>query len=179
MMKNAGFDPEIMPADIDETLPFCMSPQVATMYLALQKALHVEQMIWDRDTSVPIIIAADTVVVHDGRIIGKPKDKDEAYAILSGLRGTSHHVITGVCIIAPGTLPASTVKHCFYEDTEVFFTDYTDEELLAYIETDEPYDKAGGYAIQGTFARYIDHFEGSLNNVIGFPIEQILPYLAM
>ena len=82
-------------------------------------------------------------------------------------------MITGVCIIDTG----KNTKECFYSDTKVFFGDFSDEDLFRYVETDEPYDKAGGYAIQGTFGKYVDHIEGDYDNVVGFPWMRIKEYL--
>ena len=168
MMKEKGYTPAIMPADVDESLPFDMDMESAVMYLALKKALWVESNTDNNCEEPPVIIAADTVVYKD-RIIGKPETPGEAFEILSSLRNTWHYVATGVCLLRPGT----AVRETFYEVTKVFFKDYSDEELAAYLETDEAYDKAGGYAIQGTFAKYIDHFEGDYDNVVGFPWTRI------
>lgn len=172
MMRENGFEPEVIPADIDETLPFSMSPEASVMYLALKKAMHVAQ---SAACESGIVIAADTVVVHNGKIIGKPQSPDEAFNILSSLRSDCHQVITGVCIIEIKEKHA--YKTCFYDTTDVFFKNYSDEELTAYVNTSEPYDKAGGYAIQGTFGKYVDHIDGNLDNVIGFPWKLIEPYL--
>ena len=190
MLKNAGYDPVVRPASIIEKLPFEMKPETATMFLALSKALSVADRAagssgadWAPVDDELTVIAADTVVVYDGEIIGKPADESDAYAILSRLRGTSHHVITGVCIvrIPPAedfsSRPTAYDTCCFYEDTEVFFTDYNDEELRAYVETEEPYDKAGGYAIQETFGKYIDHIDGDYDNVIGLPLKRVIDCL--
>ena len=164
-----GYDPNIMPAKVNEELPYEMTPESAVMYLALKKALYVNDMAsFDNK-----IIAADTVVVFDNKIIGKPVDKNDAFNILTSLRSNHHYVITGVCIIDTTT----QIKKCFYEKTAVYFTDYSDEELNEYLETDEPYDKAGAYAIQGTFGKYIDHFEGDYDNVVGFPWNRIKIFL--
>lgn len=168
MMKEKGYDPAIMPADVSEDLPFDMGMEGAVMYLALKKALWVESGIESDISDESVIIAADTVVYKD-KIIGKPESPEEAFEILASLRNTWHYVATGVCLIKAGT----PVRQTFYEVTKVFFKDYSDEELRAYLETDEAYDKAGGYAIQGTFAKYIDHFEGDYDNVVGFPWARI------
>lgn len=147
-------------------------------------------------TSDYAIIGADTVVVHEGRIIGKPADKQEAYSILSRLRATSHRVITGCCVIkaggsynspynkhnSPACSPGESdsrqaIRTCFYEDTKVFFKNYSAAELEEYLSTDEAYDKAGGYAIQGSFGKYIDHIEGDYNNVVGLPLDKVLAHI--
>ena len=126
--------------------------------------------------SAPVIIAADTIVYAD-EIMGKPADPEDGFRMLSKLRGGMHYVATGVALVEAGMQNA----RLFTEVTKVYFKDYTDEELCAYLATDEAYDKAGGYAIQGAFAKYIDHIEGDYNNVVGFPwdrIQQELPLLA-
>ncbi len=114
------------------------------------------------------IIAADTIVYKD-EIIGKPRDREDARRILGELNGKEHYVITGVSILRCGRPERRT----FAETTKVYFKKYSMEELEAYIKSDEPYDKAGGYAIQGTFGKYIDHIDGDMNNVIGFPWDRI------
>ncbi|MDO4869466.1 MAG: Maf family protein [Bacillota bacterium] len=198
MFKNAGYDPVVMPASIIEEISPGASPAEATMSLAMQKAMAVRDSylasegVLSDDT---VIVAADTVVVLDGQIIGKPLDENEAFATLSSMRSRSHHVITGCCILrslglrnsgctshqaAPSvceTAPSDWETISFYEDTEVWFKDFTDRELLDYVKTSEPYDKAGGYAIQGTFGKYVDHIEGDFDNVVGLPFSRVESYL--
>ena len=182
MFRGKGIEPQVIPADIDEHLPFAMPPEAAVMYLALAKALHTAA------EHQGLIIAADTVVVYEGQIIGKPVDEEDAFRTLSRLREKTHQVITGVCVIdnaesanadAPQGGPAvpASLKRCLYEVTDVTFGTYTDDELLAYVRTPEPYDKAGGYAIQETFGQYIDHIDGDMDNVIGFPMYRVEQYL--
>ena len=180
IMKDHGFDPEIRPANVDETLPFGMTPEASVMYLAFKKALHTAALHYKPNS---IYIAADTIVEYKGRIIGKPQDSDDAFSTLQKLRNDVHHVITGVCILETDPAhdssppPSFAKKECFYESTSVFFKDYSDDELLAYVNTAEPYDKAGGYAIQGTFGKYIDHIKGDYDNVVGFPWKRISAFL--
>lgn len=169
MMKKHGFDPEICPADIDETLPENIGMADAVMFLALKKALDVET----RAPKGSLIIAADTVVYKD-EILGKPENREDAWNMLTKIKNTSHEVATGVAIIEAG-MPNRKV---FYDVTKVFCKDYTDEELNAYLDTDEPYDKAGAYAIQGIFSKHIDRWEGSFDTVVGFPWERIEKELA-
>lgn len=169
MMKEKGYNPQIMPADVNENLPFDMSMESSVMYLAAKKALWVEQQLKEKnEASDQLIISADTVVYKD-KIIGKPETPDEAFRTLSSLQNDYHYVATGVCLMKAG----NPVRKTFYEVTKVFFTDIPEDELKAYVQTEEPYDKAGGYAIQGTFAKYIDHFEGDYDNVVGFPWSRI------
>lgn len=167
MMRAHGYAPIIRPADIDETLPAGISMEDAVMFLALKKALAINEQIRPEEEG-SLIIAADTVVYKDG-ILGKPKDRADAFAMLSKIKNTGHQVATGVAIVEAG----KPNKKIFYDVTEVFCRDYSDEELNAYLDTDEPYDKAGGYAIQGLFAKYIDRYNGSFDTVVGFPWERI------
>ena len=101
--------------------------------------------------------------------MGKPADRDDAYRMLDKLRKDFHNVVTGVALLSYGR----QLTRVFAEVTKVYFKDYPDSELEAYLDTDEAYDKAGAYAIQGYFAKHIDHIEGSYENVIGFPWERI------
>ena len=171
MMKNMGIEPIILPSQADETLPFEMTMEQAVMFLALKKALNVEK-IWlkeNADQSIPtVIVAADTIVYKNG-MIGKPADEADAVNILKLLRNTSHYVATGVALIRPG-FPKRSV---FFDTTEVFFKDYSDDDIMRYLDTDEPWDKAGSYAIQGIWGKNISHIDGDYDNVIGFPWEKI------
>jgi septum formation protein len=169
MLKNNGINPVIIPPQVEEDLPLNIDPQDAVMRLALKKALYVESIAQAEYSKEPaLIIGADTIVFLE-RIIGKPKNREEAYNILAHLRGKEHFVATGVAILKAGT----DEKRVFCEVTNVCFKDYSDEEILAYIDTEEPYDKAGGYAIQGAWGDKIDYIRGDYDNVVGFPWARI------
>lgn len=167
MMKEHGLDPLIVPADVDETLPAGIGMRDAVMFLALKKALAVENQVLPKQEG-KIIIAADTVVYKD-RILGKPVDRSDAFSMLTKIKNTGHYVATGVAIIEAG----KPHRRVFCDVTEVFCRDYTDEEINAYLDTDEPYDKAGAYAIQGYFSRYIERYDGSFDTVVGFPWSRV------
>jgi len=170
MLKNNGIEPIIIKPEVDEALPVKMNMEDAVMFLAMKKALFVENSISNQSINKQsIIIGADTVVYFD-RIIGKPENKEEAFNILKELNGKTHLVATGVSII----VPFSEQRKVFCEITKVFFKKYSEPDILEYINTDEPYDKAGGYAIQGNWSKYIDHIEGDFENVIGFPLKRII-----
>lgn len=177
LMKQHGFDPVVHPSQADENLPEFISPECAVMFLAFLKAWDVTTNIADEYTDEQnfTVIGSDTVVVYDNKIIGKPVDEEDAFNTLSALRNNQHSVITGVSVIK--RIDGHFTKQCFYDETKVFFGDYTDEELRAYVATSEPYDKAGGYAIQQTFGKYVDHIEGDFDNVVGFPITRVKEYL--
>ena len=168
MMKSHGYNPEIRPSHIDETLPEGIGMKDAVMFLALKKALDVECQCTFPEDQGKLIIAADTVVYKDG-ILGKTLDREDDFSKLTKIKNTSHHVATGVAIIEAGC----PNKNVFCDITKVICKDFTEEELNAYLDTDEPYDKAGAYAIQGIFAKHIDHYEGSFDTVVGFPWDLI------
>ena len=191
IMRANGIDPLIMPAKIEENIPPICGMCETVMFLALKKAKWVEKKYLNEtltdftsdlsvdaersvdfqkqaDQQTAVILAADTIVYKDG-IMGKPKDRQDAFRMLSLLRNDVHYVVTGVTLVEAGCQNARV----FAEVTKVFVKDFTDEQLNAYLDTDEPYDKAGGYAIQGLFGKYIDHIEGSYDNVVGFPWEKI------
>lgn len=170
MMKSRGYDIDIKPAFIDETISHGTAPTDAVKLLALKKAKACEKAILSENPAETgtIIIGADTVVYKD-QIMGKPKNRADAARMLRSIRGTYHYVTTGVAIIKAGT----SFEKIFYDVTKVFCSDFSDEELNAYLDTDEPYDKAGAYAIQGVFKKYIQKFEGNFDTVVGFPIDLV------
>ena len=175
MIRTRGIEPLVMPADIEENIPQVHGMCETVMFLALKKAQDVALRLsslpdcLEKPEEGSIIIAADTIVYKDGEIMGKPADRDDAYRMLDKLRKDFHNVVTGVALLSYGR----QLTRVFAEVTKVYFKDYPDSELESYLDTDEAYDKAGAYAIQGYFAKHIDHIEGSYENVIGFPWERI------
>ena len=173
MMKANNINPIVIPAEIEENAPVYGSKTETCMFLALKKALSVEENLSaELKEKNPYILAADTIVYND-KIIGKPENEADALEILMNLSGKAHYVVTGVAVIKAGT----TARTVFSSITKVYFREYTADDIADYLKTDEPYDKAGAYAIQGYFGRFVERYEGSLNNVIGFPLEEILPVL--
>ncbi len=179
ILRTHGVEAEVVPADVDESLPEGTEPRMACMYNALKKALYVENIIMkeaaetDAATGTArqpdaLIIAADTIV-YDGRILGKPADDDDAFRTLSELRARTHQVMTGVAVVDAGKLD----KRVFCEITSVSFDDYSDDDIRAYIATGEPADKAGSYAIQGLWSSHVTDTEGDYFNVIGLPWERL------
>lgn len=173
IMKKHGISPVVHPAEIDENIPPEHGMCQTVMFLALKKAKAVEAEYLASDGKAPIIIAADTIVYKD-EIMGKPEDREDAFRMISSLRNDVHFVVTGCALVEAGMQNARV----FAEITKVFVKDFSDEELNAYLDTDEPYDKAGAYAIQGIFSKHIDHIEGDYDNVVGFPWERIENELA-
>ncbi len=159
LLELAGFEFKVVPTDVDETLPKPMSPRETVEYLSKIKAYPLKN---DSD----MIIGSDTVVSIDDKIIGKPKDTDDAFNTLKKLSERVHNVYTGVTILYKGE------EITFSEKTEVEFYEISDEEIKEYIETKEPMDKAGSYAIQGIACKFVKKINGDYANVIGFPVSK-------
>jgi septum formation protein len=158
ILSNAGIAHTVRPADIPETVLPGESPRAHVERLAGEKAKAVEAGPGE------VVLGADTVVVVDGEILGKPADAADARRMLARLSGREHQVITGICLRRGAeTLTASEV-------TRVRFTSLTPADIDAYIASREPMDKAGAYAIQGLASKFIDRVEGCYFNVVGLPI---------
>lgn len=145
-------------ADIDETMDPKKSPQEEVARVSRLKALAVAP------TPEEVVIAADTVVVCDGKVLGKPKDEADAFRMLSMLSGRTHQVMTGLTVLGGGRCVSTT------EVTDVCFRPLTSEEIEAYIATGEPMDKAGSYGIQGGAALFVRRLDGDYFNVVGLPV---------
>jgi septum formation protein len=151
---------QIIPPDIDEVLPENLPPGQAVSHMALQKAASIKNKVGDSC----LILAADTIVVLDGKALGKPDDEDEAADMLRSLSGRTHLVYTGVALLQNGT----ELKD--YEETKVSFRDITDREIDFYIASVEPMDKAGAYGAQGLGSLFISRIDGDFFNVVGLPL---------
>lgn len=147
-------------ADADEALPEGISPEKAVVYLSELKAKAVYN-------GVDTVLGADTIVVLDGKILGKPRTDDEAYSMLKTLSGREHSVYTGVTILHPKK------SGSFFRETKVFFNELSDEEIWDYIKTGECCDKAGAYGIQGYASRFVDSINGDYFNVVGLPVSAL------
>ncbi len=165
ILKQAGFEFVIRPSAVDETPLTGESPQACVERLARAKALAVEAGAED------IVLGADTVVVIDGCILGKPADTADAARMLQLLSDRQHEVITGVCLRRQNGLACGSTV------TRVWFAVLSAEEIAAYVASGEPMDKAGAYAIQGLASRYITRIEGSYANVVGLPIDWVYQHL--
>lgn len=147
-------------ADADETLPEGIAPDKAVEHLSQIKAQPFEN-------GIDTIIGADTVVAVDGRILGKPEDSRDAHQMLKMLSGKWHSVFTGVTVIAENK------KTTFSVETKVKFFDLSDNEIEEYISTGEPFDKAGGYGIQGKGSLLVEKIDGDYFNVVGLPVSKL------
>ena len=161
ILKNAGIDFTVRVADADETIHDGTKPEDAVVFLAARKAMAVERA--DDET----VLGADTVVVLDDKILGKPKDREDAYNMIKNLSGRVHSVYTGVCAIGNG------ISLTFAEETKVEFYPLTEDEINEYINTEEPYDKAGAYGIQGLASKFIRGIQGDYFNVVGLPVSSV------
>lgn len=156
--------PIIWSSDIPERTSTSEKPESVAMSLALQKALGASDLFGDS-----LIIAADTIVVLDGSIMGKPKSEEDAYEMLKALSGRSHEVITGIAIIDS----SKGSKVVDYEKTIVTFRNLNKDRIESYISSGEVLDKAGAYGIQGKGALLVEKIEGCYFNVVGLPLTKL------
>ena len=169
LLAAAGFDFEIVPADVDETPHADESPEAHTLRVAREKAWQIARQLSAPDI---VVLAADTEVAAGGRIFGKPHDAHEARRMLEQLSGCVHDVLTAVVIVGARGESVEVVT------TRVQFAPLSPEEIQWYVGTGEPMGKAGGYAIQGRGARFIERIEGSWSNVVGLPVATVHRLLA-
>ena len=160
-MAQLGLSCEIVPADIEERPGAGESPSEYVRRLARRKAEAAVQRLGRPRAPV---LAADTEVVVDGLVLGKPRDREAGLAMLTGLSGRSHEVLSAVALWSEGEVRATL------SESRVWFRVITPPEAAAYWETGEPADKAGGYAIQGRGAIFIERLEGSYTGVMGLPL---------
>jgi len=166
LLRRAGFNFEAVPSGIDEGAPYADElPQDYARRLARDKALQVA----NHSPSGSLVLGADTVVTFDGLILGKPSNPRDAIRMLQILSGHSHTVITAICLVrAPGEIAA--LEH---ETTSVTFSDLDEDEIRTYVASQEPFDKAGGYAIQGRASKFVTCISGCYFNVVGLPIPRL------
>jgi septum formation protein len=174
LLTQAGIAFEVITSDADET-PTKTVPAEIVMELSKRKGEDVYERL-EREgridkTGETLIISADTLVFFKDERLGKPKDKADAFRMIKELSGDVHDVITGVTLTYVNQGQKKQVR--FFEKTEVSVYDLTDEEIEAYIATGEPMDKAGAYAIQGFFGKYIKGINGEYANVVGLPIARL------
>lgn len=166
LLATIGVAVEVRPVDIDETPGAGEAAHDYVRRLAREKALAGARL-----SALPVL-GSDTAVVCDGAILGKPTGREQAATMLRGLSGRAHEVLTGVAVTGPAGLLTACVT------TRVFLRPISDAELAAYWATGEPADKAGGYAIQGLAAVFVEHIEGSHSAVVGLPLFETAELLA-
>ncbi len=174
LLKNIFTDFTVHTSTCDEVAVF-RSPQQYVMDLAEQKAIDVAQHYPLNESSDissnRLIIGADTIVYHEGQILGKPRDKEDAFHMISSLSGKEHEVYTGISFVVQRS-NQQFVRN-FYCLTKVAVSTLSDSEIEAYLNTSEPYDKAGSYGIQGYFSRHISGLKGDYFNVVGLPLNKL------
>jgi septum formation protein len=173
LLRGMGLSPIVVPSCVREHPAPDESPGEMVARLAEAKARLVAGCL-SRHTACYVVLAADTSVVIDGRALGKPRDRGEAEAMLRLLRGRSHEVLTGVFLLR--TDDGRSTRGV--ELTRVRFRDYEDSVIRTYVESGEPMDKAGAYAIQGGGAQFAEQVDGSWSNVVGLPLERLPGWLA-
>ncbi len=172
LLRNMGLDFSIIVSDADEdTVDTSAPPEIYVQELALLKATATAKRVLDRKNA--LVISADTVVVYDNKVLGKPKDEAEARAMLKMLSGKIHQVYTGFCVLR--MKDAMTV--CKSVCTSVRFKHLTDEKIARYVATKECMDKAGAYGIQGFGAMLVDAIQGDYFNVVGLPVSELAEIL--
>ena len=169
ILANAGLPFTVLSSPVDESPVPGEAPAALVQRLANAKA----DVVTARAVSPAIVLGADTVVVLDDKVLGKPRSTEEARHMLQQLSGRTHSVLTGVALIR---LPDGERRQ-FVKSTLVHFRPITEEELSSYLATGEPHDKAGAYGIQGPAGRYIPRIEGCYFNVVGLPLSRVLTEL--
>lgn len=169
ILANAGLPFSVLSSAVDESPYPGEAPAALVQRLANAKA----DLVTARAVGPAIVLAADTIVVLDDKILGKPASLEDARHMLQQLSGRTHSVLTGVALIR---LPDGERRQ-FIESTLVHFRPITDQEISSYLASEEPLDKAGAYAIQGQAGRYIPRIEGCYFNVVGLPLSRVLTEL--
>ncbi|WP_026661977.1 Maf family protein [Butyrivibrio proteoclasticus] len=162
---------EVIPAEGEENA-VNTEPDKLVEELSFQKASEIFHKILTNEAGRLVVIGADTVVSYNRKVLGKPKDRDDATKMISSIAGNTHAVYTGVTVFYTGD-NGEEKSFTFHEETLVDVAPMTDEEIKAYVATGEPDDKAGGYGIQGQFAIFISGIRGDYYNVVGLPIARL------
>ena len=179
LLEKAGATFRVHAVDADETIDERLAdqPQEAVKKLAERKAkAAVEELVTEEYDGTMAVIGSDTMVVFRGEIFGKPRDAADASRMLHALSGHGHDVHTAVSVWfvhAPAGQDVGLYYRTFVETTYVYFKDLTDEQIDEYIASGDPFDKAGAYGIQSGAGVFVDHIEGDLDTVIGFPVERL------
>lgn len=174
LLRAVGIEPRVLAPDIDESV---LLGEIAQEYVRRLAATKLDAVMRSAGAVGvgTIVIAADTTVEIDEAILGKPDDNDQAVAMLRSLSGREHRVHTGlaVAVAGPGCRGVEWEGHVEVVTSRVWFRTLSESQIADYVATGEPSDKAGAYAIQGGGAHFVDHFDGSLDAIIGLPIERL------
>ncbi len=170
LLEEAGYNFGAEPSDYEEDMTQELRPNFLVQKLSKGKALDIAKK---HTKGATIVLGADTIVVFDGKVIGKPTNKEDAAATLSMLSGNEHSVYTGVTLVDTTTYEASS----FAVETKIRFRVLADEEISAYIASGEPMDKAGSYGIQAGAKEFVESIDGDITNVIGLPMDVLTEHL--
>jgi septum formation protein len=163
LLRLMDIDFRIVLKEVDESYPVGLKSEEVAVYIAEKKAKAFDESVGDE-----IVLTADTIVCVNNQILGKPENAAHAIEMLQTLSGRMHHVITGVCLLH------KHVYHSFYDVSEVYFGELTDEEIEDYVHKYQPFDKAGSYGIQERIGLIgIERINGSYTNVVGLPTEKL------
>lgn len=172
LLTRIGLSFEILPARGEEN-PRSAIPEEMVQELSAGKALEIYGSLEEQEKEEAVIIGADTLVAFENRVMGKPHDEKDAFDMLFLLQGKTHQVYTGVTLIYTPKGETARKKLTFLEKTDVTMYPMTEQEILEYIATGEPMDKAGAYGIQGRCAAYVREICGDYNNVVGLPVSRL------
>jgi septum formation protein len=166
-LRNAGIEFRVHASSVEEGFRNGESATDCALRLAQEKAVSVSRLF-----RLDVVLGADTLVVVDGIMLGKPSAAPDAAQMLRLLSGRTHEVVTGVCLVGPlnGERAVDRVVKTAAETTRVSMTELSEQDIADYVATGEPMDKAGAYAIQGIAARWIPRIEGDYSNVVGLPV---------
>ncbi|SDB42651.1 nucleoside triphosphate pyrophosphatase [Butyrivibrio sp. INlla16] len=170
LLGSLGINFEIIPATGEEIITSEVPSEVVTS-LSKQKAKEIFHKVLRDNKDTVVVIGSDTVVSYKEKILGKPKDRKDAGQMISDIAGTTHEVYTGVSVVYGDN--SDEKEFTFYECTKVKVFPMSEDEIEAYLDTDEPYDKAGAYGIQGLFGKFVEGIEGDYNNVVGLPLSRL------
>lgn len=175
LLAQIGVEFEVRVSDKDEIYSADI-PEEIVKELSLAKAENVAEELkenrGEHGIKNTVVIGADTIVVLDNTILGKPRNADDAVRMLTQLQGREHQVFTGVAVLDYSADGKRSV-HNYSVGTKVYVNSMTEEEITAYVATEDPLDKAGAYGIQGPFAAYIDRIDGDYYNVVGLPVSRV------
>jgi septum formation protein len=172
LLREIGIPFQVHAANINEDQITGEAPSAYALRLAREKAEAVAVQY-----PQSYVLGADTIVVVDGEVLGKPKDRGDAIRMLRLLSGRGHEVTTAVSVVAPGTVAPGTLSETRASTTKVYFRELTEDEIQRYVAGGEPMDKAGAYAIQGGASRWADRIEGEFSNVVGLPLSLVTDML--
>ncbi|WP_078765948.1 Maf family protein [Eubacterium uniforme] len=189
LLGNIYSEFEVIPSTVEENIEFT-NVEEYVKELAFIKAMDVVEMIKSTananasEENELLVIGADTIVYNDGKVLGKPKDEEDATKMIRSLAGKKHQVYTGVCLISNVDEEVDSASRIgdlliqkFYSKTDVYVDDITDKEIADYVATGDPLDKAGSYGIQGVFSKHIRKIDGDYFNVVGLPVNEIYRHL--